>query len=292
MKKIIGVLFITMFAFNYLSAQNSEALTNSTIIKMVKAKLSDDIIIDEINNSSTNFNISADSVIYLSLKNVSDPIIKAMKAVTVAKTTSVPTASTINTSYETPTGTINENTQASTKNKYFIITRSYKTLQEAETAVSTLNANGLAKAEIVGKNNAGSWRVSYKSYSSREEAGKELPFVQQSFSDAWIFYDNSIANSDIKQYNIQPVNSENEAVLTNKETSIQNVAPKVEEPILVDNKTSVQTPASQNIDTLRQTDLNESDLIIKEPIVKTNQNLKNLKLLLMPAHTQFLLRSL
>ncbi|MDO9340507.1 MAG: hypothetical protein Q7T72_08280 [Bacteroidales bacterium] len=79
MKKLVSVLVIVLFVANYLYAQTTETLTNSTIIKMVKAKLSDDLIIDEINSSKVNFNVSIDSIKFLSSENVSSRVIQAMK---------------------------------------------------------------------------------------------------------------------------------------------------------------------------------------------------------------------
>ncbi len=79
MKKLVFVLIIALLYVNYLHAQTTEKLTNSTIIKMVKVKLSDDLIIDEINNSQVNFNVSTDSLIFLSNKNVSFRVIQVMK---------------------------------------------------------------------------------------------------------------------------------------------------------------------------------------------------------------------
>jgi hypothetical protein len=79
MKKLVSVLVIILFAVNYLHAQTTETLTNSSIIKMAKAKLSDDLIIDEINNSKVNFNLSSDSVKVLTNENVSVPVVQAMK---------------------------------------------------------------------------------------------------------------------------------------------------------------------------------------------------------------------
>lgn len=90
MKKLVSVLVIALFVANYLYAQTTETLTNSTIIKMVKAKLSDDIIIDEINSSKVNFNVSIDSIKFLSNKNVSSRIIQAMKAVNSMQTSIAP----------------------------------------------------------------------------------------------------------------------------------------------------------------------------------------------------------
>jgi predicted nucleic acid-binding Zn-ribbon protein len=82
MKKLVSVLVIALLVLNSLHAQTTETLTNSTIIKMVKAKLSDDLIIDQINSSKVNFNVSTDSVKYLSGNNVSNKVIQVMKTVT------------------------------------------------------------------------------------------------------------------------------------------------------------------------------------------------------------------
>lgn len=80
MKKVFLVLLVTLFAASNLLAQNSDALSNTTIIKMVKGKLSDDLIIDEINSSKVNFDLSTDGLKTLSAANVSGQVIQAMKA--------------------------------------------------------------------------------------------------------------------------------------------------------------------------------------------------------------------
>ncbi len=81
MKKVLFLLLIALFSVNFLLAQTSEALTNTTIIKMVKGKLSDELIIDEINSSKVNFDLSSESISVLSNANVSEKVIQAMKAV-------------------------------------------------------------------------------------------------------------------------------------------------------------------------------------------------------------------
>lgn len=79
MKKFVSVLLMFMFFVSCLQAQPAEKLTNSIIVKMVKAKLSDDLIIGEINSSEVNFDLSMDSLNYLSSQNVSLQILQAMK---------------------------------------------------------------------------------------------------------------------------------------------------------------------------------------------------------------------
>lgn len=61
------------------SAQEKEVLTNSAIIKMVKAKLGEDVVINKIRSSKTNFDISTDGLITLKEAGVSDNIINAMQ---------------------------------------------------------------------------------------------------------------------------------------------------------------------------------------------------------------------
>ncbi len=57
----------------------TDILTNATIIDLVKTKLSDRLIINLINRSRVDFNLSVDSMIFLSGQNVSSEVIIAMK---------------------------------------------------------------------------------------------------------------------------------------------------------------------------------------------------------------------
>lgn len=71
------------------SATSGEALTNTDVVKMVKAKLGDDIIISTVNSSASNFDISVNGMVTLKQAGVSDPVIKAMRdAQAAANTTS------------------------------------------------------------------------------------------------------------------------------------------------------------------------------------------------------------
>ena len=60
-------------------AQNSSKLTNSGVVKMVKAKLSDELIIDEISNSQVEFHLGNDSVQFLKSMKISDAVLDAMQ---------------------------------------------------------------------------------------------------------------------------------------------------------------------------------------------------------------------
>lgn len=80
MKITVFVLLFALFAVFDLHAQSDAALNNTTIIKMVKAKLSDNLIIDEINSSEVNFDLSNEGIKTLTASNVSDEVIQAMKA--------------------------------------------------------------------------------------------------------------------------------------------------------------------------------------------------------------------
>lgn len=64
-------------------------LTNTTIIDLVKSNLSDGLIINLINRSVVDFNLSVDSMIYLSSQNVSSAVIMAMKNVMKRKISNV-----------------------------------------------------------------------------------------------------------------------------------------------------------------------------------------------------------
>jgi hypothetical protein len=61
------------------AAASGEALTNGDVVKMVKAKLGDDIIISTVNSSACNFDTSVNGMVTLKEAGVSDPVIKAMR---------------------------------------------------------------------------------------------------------------------------------------------------------------------------------------------------------------------
>lgn len=80
MKKAILIFAMGLFEISLLQAQNvQETLTNNSIIKMTKATLGDDLIIDVINTSSVNFTMSEDSINALVAEQVSAPVMAAMK---------------------------------------------------------------------------------------------------------------------------------------------------------------------------------------------------------------------
>jgi|GEM_PF-2843514 len=78
MKQIILSIMLAVFP-GYLLCQNSSKLTNSGVVKMVKAKLSDVLIIDEISNSEVEFHLSNDSVQFLKSMKISDAVLDAMQ---------------------------------------------------------------------------------------------------------------------------------------------------------------------------------------------------------------------
>ena len=105
MKKVLSLLLIALFAVNYLHAQTSDALTNTTIIKMVKGKLSDELIIDEINSSKVNFDLNIESLTVLSNANVSEKVIQAMRTANGIQNPGTPTATLPPASNTTPAAT-------------------------------------------------------------------------------------------------------------------------------------------------------------------------------------------
>jgi len=79
MKRAI-VLFLTgLLVAGCLKAQTSDTLTNSSVIRMVKAKLADELIIEVIQSSEVRFELNESSVKDLTRENVSKPVIDAMK---------------------------------------------------------------------------------------------------------------------------------------------------------------------------------------------------------------------
>ena len=82
-KRLLSYLVLSVLSIILLvgtvSAQEKEVITNNTIIKMVKAKLGEDIIISKIRDLKTNFDLSTETLIKLKETGVSDNIINAMQ---------------------------------------------------------------------------------------------------------------------------------------------------------------------------------------------------------------------
>lgn len=79
-----NLLLICLLAFSMFFASNatvfaqSETMTNSEVVSLVKAGLSSQIIINKIRTSKTDFNLSTDALILLKQAGVSDDIVGAM----------------------------------------------------------------------------------------------------------------------------------------------------------------------------------------------------------------------
>ena len=82
MKKLIRLFFCVSLLFSCITtinAQNKqEVLSNQTIIKLVKSKVGDDLIINKINSSNCDFNIGTDAIIVLKENNVPEKVINVM----------------------------------------------------------------------------------------------------------------------------------------------------------------------------------------------------------------------
>jgi hypothetical protein len=172
----------------------SGLLTNSTIINLVKTKISDDLIINLINSSPVNFNTSVDSMIYLSGQNVSSQVILAMrnamkmKSKPINSTDGTDTGNKIITNNQAVQNLTTSVAESTPTNRFYIITGSYPTEQQANEAVSDLKRKGFTGAEVVGKNTSGSFRIASKGYATNEEAIKDLTEIRQTVnSSAWIF---------------------------------------------------------------------------------------------------------
>jgi predicted nucleic acid-binding Zn-ribbon protein len=78
--KRLAFIVTALFYITSLSAQTDEILTNSSIIKMVKAKLADELVIDVIQSSKVTFDLSDNAVASLKTDGVSPQVIDVMKA--------------------------------------------------------------------------------------------------------------------------------------------------------------------------------------------------------------------
>lgn len=79
MKKHISLILTGLLMAVAVSAQNPETLTNGSVIKMSKANLSDELIIDMINNSLVKFDLSPGAIRSLESEGVSEAVIQSMK---------------------------------------------------------------------------------------------------------------------------------------------------------------------------------------------------------------------
>jgi hypothetical protein len=79
MKRTISLMLTLLLAASILQAQTAETLTNSSVIKMSKAKLSEELITDMIKSSPVQFDLSDSGLKDLESANVSPVVIEAMK---------------------------------------------------------------------------------------------------------------------------------------------------------------------------------------------------------------------
>lgn len=86
MKKHISLILTGFFMAIAVCAQNPETLTNSSVIKMSRANLSDELIIDMINNSPAMYDLSPGALRNLESEGVSEGVIQSMKNASAKKT--------------------------------------------------------------------------------------------------------------------------------------------------------------------------------------------------------------
>ncbi len=79
MKKHISLILTGLLIAVMVNAQNPETLTNSSVIKMSKANLSDELITDMIQNSPVKFDLGESALKKLAAEGVSAPVIQSMK---------------------------------------------------------------------------------------------------------------------------------------------------------------------------------------------------------------------
>ena len=134
------------------------------------------------NNVTTpkNSNVKIESTV----KKVNDTV-KEVKAVNTIKNnvsnTSITPADTMKKTNASQTSPVTE------VKKFFIIAGSFPNEQLANDAVADLKAKGYTDAEVVGKNDAGNWRICFKAFATRDAANAELPAIKQKNPTAWIF---------------------------------------------------------------------------------------------------------
>ncbi|MFH0867246.1 MAG: SPOR domain-containing protein [Bacteroidota bacterium] len=105
----------------------------------------------------------------------------------VSNTNTTQTTTSVNSTNNNTVTNITVTTTTSVK-KFFIIAGSYTTAQLANDAVAVLKTKGYADAEVVGKNDYGSYRVAYKGYATKADATKDFTAIKQNInSSAWIF---------------------------------------------------------------------------------------------------------
>lgn len=80
MKRYISLILTWLLIGAAMNAQDPETLTNSSVIKMSKAKLADELITDMIQNSPVKFDLSPGAIRNLEDEGVSAAVIQAMKA--------------------------------------------------------------------------------------------------------------------------------------------------------------------------------------------------------------------
>jgi chromosome segregation ATPase len=80
MKKHISLILTGLFIAVMVNAQTPETLTNSSVIKMSKANLSDELITDMIRNSPVNFDLSDSALKKMAAEGVSTSVIQSMKS--------------------------------------------------------------------------------------------------------------------------------------------------------------------------------------------------------------------
>lgn len=86
MKKHISLILTGLLIAVVIHAQNPETLTNSSVVKMSKANLSDELITDMIQNSPVKFDLSVSAIKNLEGEGVTAVVIQSMKSAAAKKT--------------------------------------------------------------------------------------------------------------------------------------------------------------------------------------------------------------
>lgn len=175
------------------TSKPSKSVTNQTAVTNTKTNTTasnQTTVVTNANNTTTNTTANTNTNIISSTSNTNTNKTTTTENNTTQNSTNNNTTTTNNLTQNTVSANTNNSTTLTTTviKKFFIIAASYPTEQAANDAVAELKTKGFSNAEVVGKNDYGSYRICYKGYATREEAMVDLPGIKQSTNpSAWIF---------------------------------------------------------------------------------------------------------
>lgn len=178
---------ITVSYKNYIPVVNDTAKTqNKTNVVTNNTNTTNNTTVNNTNNTNTSNNTNTNNNNNTN-SNTNNNSNTSNNTNNTSTSNNSDTTSNTSTNNTTNTTTNNTNTTTVVK-KFFIIAGSFATEELAKEGIAELKAKGFIYAEVVGKNDYGSYRIAYKGYATREEANTDLPTIKQNTNpSAWIF---------------------------------------------------------------------------------------------------------